>query len=285
MEPLVGIIRVRSESQAMEWSLVLASQGIAATIEAPADDHGWRLVVEGFEFARAQTSLRQYRAENRARLWVRKLPWTGLIFDWRSALWFLLLGVIFALGESRFPGLRTAGMMDNQAVWSGAWWRLFTATMLHADLGHLAANVTTGFLLLGLAMGSYGAGTALLAACLAGLWAYPEVHHGLGASGMIMGALGLLTAHSVSLLRAGLAARQLVIRGLFGGLLLLVLFGLSPQPQTDLIAHLAGFLTGGLLGGLLAVVPQTSLQRRWIDRLAEWICGGLVIVTWWLALR
>ncbi len=291
MELLAAVIRVRSEQQAMDWSLVLASQGIAATIEAPADDHGWQLLVNAHELRPALAAIRQYRAENRVRIWVQKLPWTGLIFDGRSVIWFLLLIVIFVL-EDRFPGLREAGMMDNQAVKSGEWWRLFTATMLHADLAHLAANVTIGALLLGLAMGSYGAGLALLASILAGmagnlagLLFYSGNHHSLGASGQVMGALGLLTAHSVSLLRAGLGARQIVIRSLFGGLLLLVLLGLNPEPHIDLVAHLIGFLSGGLLGALLAAFPASALPRRRANHLAEFICVSLVILTWWLALR
>src|ERR1035437_10950698 len=93
------------------------------------------------------------------------------------------------------------------ALAHGEWWRLFTATWLHADLAHLAMNMVFGFLFLGLVMGRYGPGVGLLAAYLAGVggnlaaWlVYGENHRGLGASGVVMGALGLLTIQSVSLL-------------------------------------------------------------------------------------
>src|SRR6185295_492432 len=86
------------------------------------------------------------------------------------------------------------------------WWRLFTAQLLHADLLHFATNAVFGFLLLGLAMGRYGNGVALLATFLAGAggnivsWlVYGASFRGLGASGMVMGALGLLAAQSVAL--------------------------------------------------------------------------------------
>ena len=79
----------------------------------------------------------------------------------------------------------------------------FTAVMLHADTAHLISNVTIGALFLGFAMGSFGPGIALLAAFLAGAggnlvdyWFYPSTHRGLGASGMVMGSLGLLTVYS-----------------------------------------------------------------------------------------
>ena len=55
---------------------------------------------------------------------------------------------------SRIAG---TGLMDSAAVSKGAWWRLFTAILLHNDLGHLMANMTIGFVVLGLAMARYGA--------------------------------------------------------------------------------------------------------------------------------
>jgi membrane associated rhomboid family serine protease len=289
MQSEVAIISTRSERQAMDWSLVLLSQGIETTIERANEQHGWQLIVTPPEYQRALESLRQYRAENRGEIWRRYLPWSGLIFDWRSTVWFTFLIIAFAMSETRFRYLRAAGMMDNQAVWAGEWWRLFTATMLHADLSHLAANVTAGVLLLGLAMGSFGSGFGLLIACLAGvggnlagLFLYPEPHHGLGSSGVVMGALGLLTAQSFVLVRTGVSARQAIVRAVMGGFLLLVFWGLNPS--TDVIAHVGGFLTGIVLGGLLAFLPMKWIQNRWANRVAALVCAGLVIFTWRAAL-
>ena len=289
VEPTSAIIAARSKQQALDWSLVLVSQGIESTIERGAEGGGWRLVVDAQDSQRAIQALRQYRAENRTPVWRQTLAWTGLVFDWRSLAWFLLLGVIFILGETRFPHLNTAGMMDGKAVWSGEWWRLFTAVTLHRDLAHLASNITVGTLLLGLAMGSFGSGVGLLAAYLAGvggnlarLFVYAGMHPSLGASGMIFGALGLLTGQTLGLLRGGLSNRQLLLRGLLSGFLLLILFGFNPD--SDVIAHVGGFLAGVLLGGLLTLWPNRLGESALINRLAEVVCAGLVVTTWWLAL-
>jgi membrane associated rhomboid family serine protease len=289
MESESGIIPTRSKRQAMDWSLVLLSQGIETTIQRADSDHGWQLLVAPLEHARALKTIRLYQTENRTDVWRQYLPWNQLIFDGRSVAWFLLLILIFAMSETRFGALKFAGAMDNQAVLAGEWWRLFTATMLHADVPHLAANVTAGVLLLGLAMGSFGAGFAVLGSYLAGaggnvagLLLYPGSYRGLGASGMVMGALGLLTAQSLAALRGGASARQVVARGFMGGLLLLVLWGLNPT--TDVIAHVGGFLAGILLGGLLAVFPAKWVQGKSANRAAALVCAGLVIWTWWLAL-
>lgn len=276
----------------MDWSLVLASQGIETAIGAPDDDRGWHLTVAASDHRRALDSLREYRLENRARRWLRAVPGTELVFDPRSGAWVVVLVALHVLDAAQWGHLRAAGMMDGQAVRAGEWWRLITAVTLHGDLAHLSANLTTGFVLLGLAMGMFGPGLAMLGACaagvggnLAGLLLYDAAHRGLGASGMVLGALGLLTAPSLDSWRAGGRGKPLVVRGLLGGVLLLVLLGLSPHPQTDVVAHVGGFLSGLALGGAIVRLPPQRRQSRWTQRIAAAICLGLALVAWGLALR
>lgn len=86
--------------------------------------------------------------------------------------------------------------------------RIFTATWLHADAGHLATNTVFGFIFVRLVMGRYGPGVGLLAAFLAGVggnltiwWVYGGQPRGLGASGVVMGARGLLVVQSLAFLK------------------------------------------------------------------------------------
>ncbi len=286
------VIRVHSRRQAMEWSLVLASQGIEASILAPAEDLGWRLVLDAADSTRALQALRQYRVENRGHVWVHKLPGTELVFDFSSLVWVVVLALIYWIDLAEAHHLRTVGLMDNQAVQAGQWWRLFTAVMLHGDFAHLASNLATGFLLMGLAMGTLGPGLGLLGAYLAGvcgnvagLLLYSTPHLGLGASGMVLGALGLLTAQSLVFWRGGVSGKQLILRALLGGLMLLVLLGFNPSPHVDVIAHVAGFLSGIVFGAIIILLPERIRRSHWTNRLAVVVCTGLVMVTWWLALR
>lgn len=290
MERAWAIISARTERQAMDWSLVLASQGIETYLDHDPVSGRWLLRVPGSDRGRALEAIRLFQTENRRRLWQQPVRWAGLIFDWRSAGWFMWLTALFALGEGPLPGLRAAGMMDNGLVGQGQWWRLFTAVTLHGDLPHLASNVSIGLLLLGLAMGSLGPGWGLLGSVLAGAlgnltgWLFYDSHHrSLGASGMVMGALGLLAAQSLAWFRFGLNARQLTLRGLSAGVLLLILLGTNPA--SDVLAHVAGFVWGGLLGGLWLAVPLAWVQHRWANRLAGLLGVGLVLLTWALALR
>lgn len=276
----------------MDWSLVLVSQGIEAMIERDAESGVWRLVVEAPDYPRAIGVIRQYHAENRQKRWQQTLPWTGLVFDWRCVVPILIFVALFAVeaqGRAEFSRL---GMMNNSLVHQGQWWRLVTAVTLHGDLAHLAANTTTGLLLIGLAMGAYGAGMGLFASLLAGiggniagLLLYSSTHRGLGASGMIMGALGLLAAQWLVLLKHGLTPRQLAIRGMLSGAFLFILLGFSPQANVDVLAHVAGFVTGLALGGALAFLPANWRSNVWLDRLALLLFFGGSSVAWWFALR
>jgi membrane associated rhomboid family serine protease len=279
-------IAARSRQQAMEWSLVLASQGIEPVLEQT-EEAGWALVVPARDYETSLAAIRQYRLENRRWAWRRPAFKSGFVFDWGSAAWVLLTVVFFWLSETR-ANLPAAGIMDGAAVARGEWWRLFTATLLHADLGHLAANAVFGLVLIGLAMGQCGAGVGLLAAYLAGAggnvasWLiYGEGHHGLGASGVVMGALGLLAVPSLPLWKGNPHARKLAMAGLGGGVLLLVLLGLNPD--SDIVAHVGGFVAGWLLGSLLGLAPELA-QKALVNLGAGFLFTTLVVVTWLLAL-
>jgi len=271
----------------MDWSLVLASQGIEHTLHH-AEAAGWTLAVGVADHARALDQIRQYRHENRHWRWRKPFLQPDFFFDWSCLAWVGLNIFFYWLSETR-SGLRTAGMVDGTALAHGEWWRLFTATWLHADISHLAMNLVFGFLFLGLVMGRYGPGLGLLAASLAGAggnllaWlADTANHHSLGASGVVTGALGLLSIPSVTLLkRRTTHTLRLFTVGILAGLLMFVFLGLSPE--TDVVAHLGGFIAGLLLGALLTVAPRLA-HKRGVNLTAGILFTILVILPWWRCL-
>ena len=278
-------IAAHSKRQALDWSLALVSQGIESILDCRAEN-GWGLLVEESDHARACAVIQQYQKENFRWPWQQKIILPELSFDWGSLAWVFLIVVFFWL-SGQTASFRDAGMMKSTAVAHGEWWRLFTAMFLHADIAHLASNAVIGFVLLGLAMGRCGTGIGLLAALLAGAggnvasWlVYPGDHQGLGASGLVLGCLGLLAAQSVPELKHHPKAIKLAITGVAAGGMLFVLLGLSPG--TDVIAHLGGFVGGLLLGTLLAFWPR--LARHTAANLAAGaIFSALTVIAWWLA--
>jgi rhomboid protease GluP len=284
--PGSATIAVRNQRQAMDWSLVLVSQGIEAVIRRPTEMSGWELTIPSLEHARALEALRLYRKENRHLPWQQRVSDSGLVFDWTAIAWVGL--VIFFYWLDARTNLRAAGLMNPNLVRHGEWFRLFTAVWLHADQAHLGSNAAIGLVLLGLAMGRFGTGVGLVAAYLAGaggnvlrclLPTGPTPS--LGASGMVMGALGLVAIQSVFLWSRAPVARKFLVTAMGAGLFLFMFMGLSPG--TDVLAHLGGFVVGLALGQVL-IFFAPSPKSIAINFIGMLIFILLTIIPWWLAI-
>src|SRR6185436_13547617 len=118
-------IPVPSRRRAMDWSLVLVSQGIGSTIDHDREADSWALMVAPEDYEKSITALRQYRLENRGWRWRTRLPVAGFLFDWGSLAWVFLVLLFYWLEST--VDLWSSAAMDSSAVASGQWWRLFTA--------------------------------------------------------------------------------------------------------------------------------------------------------------
>jgi rhomboid protease GluP len=288
--PSTAEIVAYSRRQAMDWSLVLASQGIEAIIECSAERDRWLLLIPPQDFERARDSIRLYRAENRGWSWRKELPGGDLELHWGAILFCVVLALIHSFATYELPLMQERGAMDSLKVAGGQWWRLFTAVFLHGDLAHLAANITFGVIVLGLAMGRFGAGLALLATFLAGVFGnvcglklYSHSYTGLGSSGMMMGALGMLAVHSIYLWKTNPKAARYILSGVGAGMLMFVMFGVNPN--SDVLAHFGGFVAGLGFGALVALLPAKIARSRLLDRAAFFFFVTISALVWILALR
>ena len=278
-EDTTSTIPARTERQAMDWSLVLASQGIGVELDR-APQGAWLLRIEPSDQPRAEEAIRQYRQENRGFDWHRDLPGSDFQFDARVALWALAVAMVYAAQEALRQGL-----FDTRAVVQGEWWRAFTAVWMHQDPAHLASNLTLGVVFLGLAMARFGAGVALLATFLCGALANftglllrPDPYVGLGASGMIMGALGMIAAQTVPLWRTGRRGTRVMLAGLGTGALIFIQTGTNPG--SDVLAHLAGFGFGIALGAGSACLPAGKHRKLNTASLLAFL--SITCLTWLL---
>ena len=285
----IARIPMRNRQDAMDCSLALASQEIICEIgRRETTPRRYQLTVAEADYLRALETIRRFREENRHWPWRRPLAKAKLDFCWGSLTCCLALGAFGYLPQIR-PAVLAGGILDSSLVFEGEWWRPVTATMLHRDIAHLFSNLSAGFVFFGLAMGRYGAGIGLLAILLTGIAGnlfglafHTEPYLGLGASGAVMGALGMLGPHAAGLLRQDKQAWRILLGGLMSVVMLFVLFGLSPD--SDVIAHFGGFLTGVAIGVALGLVPETECKKTRWNLLGNVVALAVLLCAWTLAL-
>jgi rhomboid protease GluP len=275
-----------SRQKAMDWSLVLASQDIPHLIASPDESGQWSLRIDSADISRASQSIRQYEAENRTRPWQQPYLEGRIVFDWVALVWVVALIVIHALSESH-PALKKSGVMHGVAVSHGEWWRLVTATQIHADWGHLASNLSIGFVLLGLVMGRWGTATGMSAALLAGVggnignWLLQPDQLSLGASGVVMGCIGLLAVQPRRAGQQNLRIWTGLLASTSGAAMLFMLLGLDPR--ADVLGHAGGFMTGLALAAMLRAFPTAS-RNRLFGVVAALTLAAVILAAWKLAL-
>jgi membrane associated rhomboid family serine protease len=179
-------------------------------------------------------------------------------------------------------------------------WRAVTALTLHADSAHAIGNMISGTIFASAVcsrLGPGGGALAVLASGILGNVANAVYHHSIGngmhgsigASTAVFGAVGLLAATQIAVDYSSEhgSTRSLVERvaPFVGGLALLGALGASPN--SDLGAHLFGFLAGGLIGLVVAwpLRKKTKAGPWWSQVALGAVAVGVVLGSWQLALR
>jgi membrane associated rhomboid family serine protease len=291
-EGLSTVYRSPRRRDCDERLLVLTAVGVAGIVvlgegtfllQVPTDSAGY-----------ASRHLLQYESENRAPppppppAPVYPYAWVGCL-----AYVAVLMGVaaVLSRGLVRLDAF-DVGAMDAARVQAGQWWRAWTALTLHMDGPHLAANLAAGVWFGYLAGRQMGVGTAwfltvtgaALANLLEGLFG-PAEHLSVGASTAVFACLGAMSAYSWRE-RYQLPQRWARRWGpLIAGVILLGWTGAGGEgTQTDVIAHVAGFAVGAVLGATVAL-PRLN---RLVARVPQWLSGGgalaAILIAWWCAL-
>lgn len=145
-------------------------------------------------------------------------------------------------------------------IFAGQYWRLVTAIFLHAGLIHIGFNLwclfDVGPMVESLFCGSkyivFYLVTGVFGYIVSALWAPFGVS--IGASGAIMGLIGILIGASFHLGSMGKELR----RQLWKWVIYIAIFGLLPIFAIDNAAHFGGFIAGLLIGYVVSTgEPQT----------------------------
>jgi membrane associated rhomboid family serine protease len=181
------------------------------------------------------------------------------------------------------------GRVDGTLLREGEWWRPITALTLHSGLRHLVGNILFGTLF-GLFAGRLlGSGLAWFAIVVSGAMGnalntllLESSHRSIGASTAVFAALGLVAGY---VWRAKLMSQErwpYRVGPIVGGLALLMYTG-TGDANTDIGAHLMGFLCGFASGMLLTLAAIRPGDIRW-QRLGGAAALTLVGGSWLVAL-
>lgn len=290
MEDLRVVYESTNRRSCSDRALVLAAAHIP--FQLIDDGVSCALVVPAEHSARAAEELRLYEEENPpVRPRVRKkivyqdaLP--GVI-----GYVLIVCAVAGLAGYSMFgSNWFAAGRVDGNLIRDGEWWRTITALTLHSGVRHLLGNLVFGVFFGIFAGRLLGSGVAWLAIVIsaalgntANTLLLDSTHRSLGASTAVFAALGLLAGY---VWRGQLMAQDrwsTRYGPVIGGLALLMFTGTGDE-NTDIGAHLLGFVCGFGTGMLLTVIGKMPAPAR-TQRVAGAMALGLVAIAWLVALQ
>jgi membrane associated rhomboid family serine protease len=283
----IVLIERLSSAQADSIGLVLSSSGISYFVsrEVP----GWSILINSYDYEAALAAIQAYMAENRDddnpaepdESPPHIKTYSGLYVAVFLFLchWLVVDGVGVSMAARNW-GASAARILD------GEWSRTVTALMLHADALHLGANMV-GLALFGTAVCSIaGSGIGWLLILTSGMAGnylnallFGGGHLSIGASTAVFGALGIVASHQVvdKIRRPGQRLKAWI--PLAGGLALLGILGSAAN--TDITAHLFGFMAGLVLGAAYALWTRTPPRKS--TQMAGYIVTFCIIATCWLS--
>ena len=288
-EDLRVVFASSNRQSCSDRALVLAAKQIPYQM---VNDHSsCALIVPARYSARASQELQLYDEENPPRR-----PQPVIRFEHQNAVpgviaYVLIICAIAGMAGYSFFGNNwfAAGRIDGELIRNGELWRLFTALTLHADVRHLLGNLAFG-VLFGLFAGRLlGSGVAWLAIVLAAATGnaantllLESTHRSIGASTAVFAALGLVAGY---VWYGKLMAQDRWSNRygpIVGGLALLMFTG-TGGPNTDVGAHLLGFVAGFATGLLLIRFGPVPMDRR-SQIITGCVAASLLLVSWPIAL-
>ncbi len=283
------VFESRNRAACSDRALVLASSQIPHKVVD--DSSTCALVVPADFSARAVEELRLYDEENPppvqrpSKIIEYQDPVPGIV-----AYLIVVSLIAWLAGNSVFGSdWYQLGRVDGILLREGEWWRPITALTLHSGLRHLVGNIVFGTLF-GLFAGRLlGSGLAWFAIVVSGAMGnvlntllLESSHRSIGASPAVFAALGLVAGY---VWRAKLMSQErwpYRVGPIVGGFALLMYTG-TGDANTDIGAHLMGFLCGFSSGMLLTLATIRPGDIRW-QRFSAAAALILVCGSWLVAL-
>lgn len=297
------------------WALVLASRHIPYRMRTRSKEEGGGHAVQVQEWfvERAVEEIRLYLNENAPDGRGIVLPDLRPVSGLEPTMWAMTCLVLFFWFYTRtYPSLALypklwldLGSAEAGRILSGEWWRIFTCLTLHGDGAHVVGNAVIGGVFIWLVSRRLGSGLTWLLVILGGglgnlvnAMALGAPHNAIGFSTASFAAAGLLAAIAPFGVGGGIhgLGRGSLPRRIYrfissalvpvaAGLGLLAMLGAGEN--TDLGAHLFGFLSGLMLGVVVGLTTtRMGLPGKMADGVLFLLAMGVPVFAWiiaWLA--
>ena len=267
--------------------LVLESQRISSNFTKNNDS--FDIIIKDKDKQIATQILEKYFIENKTIK--NKYQDSKLHLSWKSPAVFAIMAMlafihVYALYNEIHGLLIREYGSSALYILQGEYFRAITALFLHADIGHLAGNLV-GLFVFGTGVFSltgYGRGSLML--LLSGFLgnvtnAYFKkgVYLSIGASTCVLGAAGILTALQIAKKRKASMSKIQTLAPFAAGMALLAL--LSGGEDTDISAHLFGFLWGFLIG-MIYSATMTKKQNKGVDNAMYAGVSVVIVLASWM---
>ena len=291
-ENLVEIFFSYRLAECEQHILTLSAVGIHSWTKVR--DGGFAVLVAEDSLALAQKNLREVAEETlAAQVQPPALAPVSHPHAWIGSVLYavVLMAVAYAAGIDSFGvDWLDLGSINGSVPGTHEWWRVFTALTLHTDVAHLTGNLVFGIVLGYVGSIALGGGIAwagiVLGAALGNtldVMLMPPLNSSIGASTAVFAALGLVSAHAW---RQGTATGLRRVKQwapLVAGVMLLALTGMGGE-NTDIVAHVTGFISGVLFGGILGRLNQERFNKRGVQIAAATLTIATISFAWAWAL-
>lgn len=242
----------------------------------------------------AVSELRRHEAEARAAAAPPTPPAKVHPHAWIGSAGYALVMIIAAwcAGENLFGvDWRDTGALRSSLGRTDEWSRLVTALTLHGDVAHLLSNLAFGVFFGYFAGQMLGAGVAWLSILVGGVLGnlldsllMSPGGSSIGASTAVFATLGLVAAHSWRTRADSRMRWAHRWAPLIAGVALLAFTGAGGE-NTDVIAHVTGFLSGAALGVLHVWRPLAAFETTRVQMTAGLLAIGTIAGAWAAALN
>lgn len=190
-----------------------------------------------------------------------------------------ILGMLFGIGSVASPVLQRLGASMPLLIDLDQPWRFVTACFLHANLLHIGFNMWVLVDLAPTVEEIYGSARFFFIYIVTGICGYVLSgffgHFSIGASGALVGLIGVLLAITYRRRSAGM---QQLRSQMFHWIIYLVLWGFF-FPGIDNMAHLGGGIAGFILGRLMLDRQPASTEERKRAYALGWVTAAVVLLS------